>query len=528
MRLPTIWSFGLAALAVCPMFAGGKDIRVGCYYFPGWFCADRWVPVAEFEQGKRQPLIGYYRDDSPEVQDWHIRHATQHGISFWVFDLYYDYDKGAVAAHDAALDQGFLKASLCRQMDFALMWCNETPTTYTEAKMLHLVRVLGERYFSQPNYLKVAPRQCFLVVSDPWAIVRQWGAEKTNRVLKTMKTAAARYGGLWLVAKSNQPARDGRELLQAGFDACTAYCYSAEGMPDPSKPDAPYDTMLPVVEKLWRDGRASKSLKMIPTVSPGWDSRPWWFERALCRKGSTPEKFGQMCRSVLPYVDDDLRLVLVGTWNEFGEGSHMEPTHQWGFGYLDALQQAFFPTAASHEHQLPSESQRQRMNFADVPAFLGQQTERHQGNLVRNPGFERDWGWVYYDETPVALDYQTVHSGCRSVAISASQQGIKPRILQPGVPWPNRPVNLIPLEPGRRYIVSAWVNGRAAITCALFDKNRKFLSAYRPIQTGGSDGKWERLSGELAGDDPSVSWFGVEICTRNGRIYVDDVEVLRK
>lgn len=324
----SVLTIAVAVLLAGRASASENEIRVGCYYFPGWFCADRWVPVVEFERGQREPLLGCYRDDSPDVQDWHIRHATQHGISFWVFDLYYDYDRGIVSEHDAAVDRGFLNASLRHQMDFAFMWCNESPTTYTEEKMLRLVQVLGEQYFSRPNYLKVASARCFLVVSDPASIVRQWGVEKTRDVLHKMNAAAAKYGGLYFVAKTNQPASDSPQLLQAGFDACTAYCYAVEGMHDPSQLEASYDSMLPVVEKLWRDGRASSTLKMIPTVSPGWDSRPWFSEHGLYRSGSTPEKFGQMCRSVIPHVDRDLRMVLVGTWNEFGEGSHIEPTKE--------------------------------------------------------------------------------------------------------------------------------------------------------------------------------------------------------
>jgi hypothetical protein len=411
-------------------------------------------------------------------------------------------------------------------MDFAFMWCNETPTTYTEEKMLRLVQVLGEKYFSQPNYLRVASGRCFLVVSDPWALVRQWDVEKTREVLGQMNAAAAPYGGLFFVAKTGQPASDGPKLLQAGFDACTAYGYSVEGMSDPSQHEAPYDSILPVAEQRWRDAKATKSLKVIPVVSPDWDSRPWYGERALYRSGSTPEKFGQMCRSVIPSVDDELRMVLVGTWNEFGEGSHIEPTKEWEFGYLDALHKAFFPAAPPHEHQLPSVTEKEKLVFADVPAFMAREIERLQGNLVFNPGFERDWGWVYYDETPVAFDRQTVHSGQRSVGISAAQQGIKARVLMPGVAWPNKPINLVPVEPGQRYSVSVWVNGQAAITCTLFDKDRKFLG-YRPIQQGGTDGQWQQLSGELAPMDSPAAYFGVEVCARQRQIYVDDVEVRR-
>ncbi len=85
-----------------------SDLLVGCYYFPGYFNVRRWEPIARF--GHPFPLRGFYRDSEPEIADWHIKWAVEHGSDFFAFDWYCDYKTGHVRNHNAALEQGFLNA----------------------------------------------------------------------------------------------------------------------------------------------------------------------------------------------------------------------------------------------------------------------------------------------------------------------------------------------------------------------------------------------------------------------------------
>lgn len=501
-----------------------KSPRLGCFYFPGWYTADRWAPIQEY--GGREPILGYYRDSLPKVQDWHIRQAVQHGISFWVFDWYFDAHTGAVSESNAALDTGFLGASLRSKMDFAVMWCNEEAgaPSYTEAEMLRMVRIVDERYLSQANYLRAPDGRNVFAITRPDRLIEKFGIEGTRALLQKMSAAAQDRGGLYYVAITDPGVKDLSELKRAGIDACTLYCYATQGMPANAL-SGPYDTILPAARQTWESGAKQKQLPLIPTVSPDWDSRAWYGDKALWRSDPTPAKFESLCRIVKPYIDPNLNMAMVGTWNEFGEGTYIEPTRDRGYAYLDALKRAFFPGSSPHNHPGPSAGELVQLDYRDIPSHLERQVAAQNGNLIINPGFERDWGWVTFDGSRAEFTQTIAHSGRRSLVLAKDRGGVKSQRLEPGIPWPNRWNNLISIKPGVSHRVSAWVFGKASLKCALFDRNGAWLNRYREIAAGGTAGEWRQLSGVITADDPDAVSFDVEIVPSDAMVYVDDVEV---
>jgi hypothetical protein len=64
--------------------------QVGAYDFPGWPTYEKWRVLNAFPE--RVPLLGYYQEGDPAVMNWQIKWAVEHGISFFVFDWYWDLD----------------------------------------------------------------------------------------------------------------------------------------------------------------------------------------------------------------------------------------------------------------------------------------------------------------------------------------------------------------------------------------------------------------------------------------------------
>ena len=63
-----------------------------------------------------------------------------------------------------------------------------------------------------------------------------------------------------------------------------------------------------------------------------------------CVTGSTPERFEAFLRRAKAYVDahpDQPPLITINAWNEWAEGSCLEPDSLNGYGYLEAVKRVF-------------------------------------------------------------------------------------------------------------------------------------------------------------------------------------------
>ncbi|MBI2301944.1 MAG: glycoside hydrolase family 99-like domain-containing protein [Armatimonadetes bacterium] len=493
-----------------------SPLLVGCYYFPGHFNAHRWAPMAE--AGFPCPLLGWYRDGEPEVSDWHIKWAVEHGIDFFAFDWYYDYKSGRVHEHNAALERGFLHARYRDRMRFCIFWCNEETgePDYTEEQMLLLARTLRDHYFGQPNYLRLtsghgqdARATPVVFVSQPQRLIKRFGVEGCAAIWS--KVAAEAGSPLLLVAEQHS---DQATLKQAGFNACAAYNYAGVNVA-PGAKEAPYDTMVTGYETLWQEATKPGILPYIVPVSPGWDSRPWYGDRAMVRTDPRPEKFRRMCEAAKRYVNPKLQAVIAECWNEFGEGSYLEPTVQYGFGYLDALRDAFCPANPHHLDLTPQSLGRTAPVYDEIPILTAADIAGQDGNLLYNPGFEMRWGWVTFFEVDTKLDETVAHSGRRSAVITPDEGGMKSL-------WH------VDVKPGEKLEIWAWVRtepgATAEVKCALFGPTGVWLRRY--LELGSASGaEWQRVGKTLTWEDAEAGQIDLEVAPRGERVWVDEVGI---
>ncbi len=490
-----------------------SPLTVGCYYFPGHFSPFRWAPMRA--AGFPVPVLGYYRDGEPEVSDWHITWAVEHGIDFFAFDWYYHYEQGESIAHNRALNDGFLKARYRDMMQFCLMWCNEgAEEHYTEDHMMTLARLLTEHYFCQPNHLKVEGDN-LLIFSRPDHLIHSFGIEGTKAILAKMGAVsrAAGCGGLFPVSKGHG---DQAMLKQAGFRAITAYNYPQAGMTaeELAANRAPYASMVSGMEAIWKDVTGTGVLPYIVPVSPGWDARPWYGDGALVRTGARPGLYYDMCMRARQYVDPDLNMVIAECWNEFGEGSYIEPTLQYGFGMLDAMRDAFCDAEPHHDDIVPASAGLTAPVFEDVPLPASTQAEAG-ANMLYNGGVEGVWGWVTFGGmAPFRGEPGRESSTCLVVRAG---EGVKAETQ-------------MPVLPDRLLCVTVWAcvpeDSVLTVQAALFQGTR-WLGRYAPILeiAGTTDGQWRKLEARVAIPDPEAGFFNVEFVSRGGDCRVDDVDV---
>jgi hypothetical protein len=104
----------------------------------------------------------------------------------------------------------------------------------------------------------------------------------------------------------------------------------------------------------WSQAATNFEISYIPNVTMGWDSSPradqsqtldnsgYPFTNTV--KDNTPENFQaalEMAKQRLLAEHGGLRILNLNCWNEWTEGSYLEPDTVHGMAYLDAIKKVF-------------------------------------------------------------------------------------------------------------------------------------------------------------------------------------------
>lgn len=82
---------------------------------------------------------------------------------------------------------------------------------------------------------------------------------------------------------------------------------------------------------------------VFPTIVPNWDHSPRSGGNSWILHNSTPELFEKNIKAALNCLDKkskEGRIILLKSWNEWGEGNYIEPDILFGKGYLNTLKKA--------------------------------------------------------------------------------------------------------------------------------------------------------------------------------------------
>lgn len=93
----------------------------------------------------------------------------------------------------------------------------------------------------------------------------------------------------------------------------------------------------------------------IPVVIPNWDHSPRSGKNAFILTKSKPEYFQELVEQAIDVVSkkpEEEQIVIIKSWNEWGEGNYLEPDLEFGHGYLDALKNAIQKKNAEYGHCL--------------------------------------------------------------------------------------------------------------------------------------------------------------------------------
>lgn len=332
-------------------------LELGVKYFPGWESPSRWAPIHDFPE--RTPVLGSYREGDPEIADWHIKWAVEHGITFFFYDWYWV--QGARSLTHA-LHEGLLKSRYRDLMKFAIFWANHNPpNTSSERDLLNVTEYWIERYFRLPNYLKLNGKPVVGIFA-PERFTEDMGEEAVARAFAKMRDRckAAGLPGLYLIARSVGVREQAELLKREGYDAIWSSPDLREGT-EPGATVAPITQLYAAHRNRWGQIAKEAILPCVPMVWSGWDSRPWHGTSAWVLTGHGPKVLKEQLTAAREFIErqSEPRLALVWAWNEWGEGSYIEPHRAFGFGMLDALRSVFTQAPGQHTDLIPADVGRQ-------------------------------------------------------------------------------------------------------------------------------------------------------------------------
>ncbi len=359
--------------------AKSEKIQVAVFYFPQWHRTpgDDGEIFAEWKQinaarprfeGHEQPKIplwGYTDEADPDVMAAKIDAAADNGIDVFIFDWYYHArgdHKGTFL--ERALNEGFLKAPNHSRLSFCLMWANHglgsSPGELTRPEFEEMIPHIIHDYFTHPSYWKIDDKVVFSIYEVNTFIKGFGDIEQAADALRYFdeQTKAAGLNGIHInlidchLQLHEKPSEVTKQL---GAESVTSYIWVHRvGFKD--FPATDYDFFSYHYFERWDRERDIFGVPYFPNVTMGWDPTPRMAPEAKhdgsgypntpIITGNTPKKF---CEALIKARDRALklppnrRIVTINAWNEWGEGSYLEPDTKNRMGYLNAIREVFPP-----------------------------------------------------------------------------------------------------------------------------------------------------------------------------------------
>ena len=88
-----------------------------------------------------------------------------------------------------------------------------------------------------------------------------------------------------------------------------------------------------------------KQENVIPTIFPNWDHTPRSGKNGFVLINSTPQLFRKTVKDAIKAINEkpqDKQIIFIKSWNEWGEGNHLEPDMKWGNKYLLEIKNSMF------------------------------------------------------------------------------------------------------------------------------------------------------------------------------------------
>jgi hypothetical protein len=222
-----------------------------------------------------------------------------------------------------------------------------------------------DAYFSQPNYLKLDGRPYFSVYEIGTLVASLGSVPEARKALDRFRERGRAAGfpdlhlnavvwGRPILPGETTPSDPARLVDDLGFDSITSYVWVHHW--NPGRVAAiPFDTVLEQYLGYWDKSVHNRyKVPYFPNLTVGWDSSPRTVQSDVWEPhlgypftpvitGNTPAAVRRACERIRDRLPErgDPALITINAWNEWTEGSMLEPSLDFGLGYLEAIRDVF-------------------------------------------------------------------------------------------------------------------------------------------------------------------------------------------
>jgi hypothetical protein len=285
-----------------------------------------------------------------ETLDKQLSWMAEYGIDFVTFCWYWE--NGRPKPETAV--RAYLNAPSRARISYALLWANHFKSPSTTEEWDDMVEYWLNRHLSNPEYLQIDGKPVMFIFSadffrDQAKVIGLGPAEMLSRARKAAHAKGLKgiYFVLCVVASDYWVEQF---LPISGVDAITAYNYHF-GITGSIKTKTRLSHSFAELDNGYRTQwkwilSKSKKPYFVPMTS-GWDKRPWGGSKDPLHDNSmsTPDEFEKHLRAGYEMItrnsEKTKNIGMLCCWNEYGEGSIIEPTKSYGFEYLNRVYKVF-------------------------------------------------------------------------------------------------------------------------------------------------------------------------------------------
>ena len=326
----------LILILVCPLTSLGDEPQqrpdqrlLGAYYYP-WYYKERWTS----EPVTNTPKLGWYSSDDRTVAAEHIRWARQADLDFFLVSWLSPRGREGLNLKESVLPE-------LEKADFRFALLYETPLALglPAGKPLDLATQLpdgvkagdrfvehfghlAETYLKHPQYLRLGGKAVVVIY-----LVRDM--VNAGEYLQAVRQRLGQRGvELYLIADVvywESPEKLDWALLKEHFQAVTAY-----NMYYRPKFLEAVRTQFEAADRAAR----SHGLRLVPNVMPGYDDTPLRGTERVTINRRRGQFYRDYWAVASKFVGPNQPFLLVTSFNEWHEGTELEPSTEYGDMYL--------------------------------------------------------------------------------------------------------------------------------------------------------------------------------------------------